>query len=272
MKLKNFFAQHPVFRYEEFAQFMIEHGVSRPASWRQQLSYHHKVGNIIRIRKSLYAVKPPFVNRDQLWIDPLLIAGQVSPNAIISHHSALELHGLAYTSFEEHIFLTEKPSKSFNFQGQTFRPVIYPKVLVEKGRVDDNVISIERQGIIIRVTDIERTVVDVLDRPDLSGGWEEVWRSLEHLVQFDPEKLIHYTLLLGNATIVAKVGFFLEQRPKHLAVNPIYIEQLLPHIPKQAHYRNRARKGRGKYFKRWHLVVPLEIVERQWEEPHVDDI
>lgn len=29
----------------------------------------------------------------------------------------------------------------------------------------------------LRVASLERTLVDVLDRPDLAGSWEEVWRS-----------------------------------------------------------------------------------------------
>ena len=36
-----------------------------------------------------------------------------------------------------------------------------------------------RSGVALRVANHERTVVDALDRPDLTGNWEEIWRSLE---------------------------------------------------------------------------------------------
>lgn len=39
MKIKEFFATHPVFRYEQFAAFMTTISTTRPESWRQQLSY-----------------------------------------------------------------------------------------------------------------------------------------------------------------------------------------------------------------------------------------
>ena len=39
--------------------------------------------------------------------------------------------------------------------------------------------TLDRQGLPIRVTGLERTLVDVLDRPALAGGWEEAWRSWE---------------------------------------------------------------------------------------------
>ena len=68
-----------------------------------------------------------------------------------------------------------------------------------------------RSGSEMRVTGLERTLVDVLDRPDLTGSWEEIWRSLESLEFFDIEQVIEYVLLLENATTAAKVGFFLER-------------------------------------------------------------
>jgi hypothetical protein len=39
--------------------------------------------------------------------------------------------------------------------------------------------------------------VDVLDRPRLSGGWEEVWRSLETIPFLDLDQVVQYALLLA---------------------------------------------------------------------------
>jgi predicted transcriptional regulator of viral defense system len=272
MKIKPFFDTHPVFRFEEFTQFMRELGVARAASWRQQLSYHRKVGNLMHIRKFLYAVKLSSIAEEDFWIDPYLIAGKATPDAILSYHTALELHNLAYTTFEELTFLAKQYTKQFTYQGQRFRSVHFPQSLVTLHQTNNNVESISRQGINIRTSTIERTIVDILDRPDLAGGWEEVWRSLDHVVHFDPEKLIEYTMLLNNATTVSKVGFFLEQRPIHLKIDSRYIDKLLPHIPKQKHYLNRSQRTKGKYIEKWRLIVPLEIIERQWEEPHANDV
>jgi predicted transcriptional regulator of viral defense system len=271
MKLRPFFENHPVFHYEEFVEYMRSLGVTQVANWRRQLSYHQKTGTLIHIRKALYAVNIT-PSKPDIWIDPFLIAGKAIRGAIIAYHSALELHGFAYSTFEEFTYLANKPIKPFTYQSQRFRSIISPKTLVKGGNEMHGVINFERQGLTIKLTSLERTIVDLLDRPDLGGGWEEIWRSLDHIVHFNAEKLVEYTLLLNNATTVAKVGFFLENRPKHLAVEPKFIEQLLPHIPNQPHYMNRDRRGDGKYFKKWQLIVPLEIIEQKWEEPHVDDI
>ena len=76
----------------------------------------------------------------------------------------------------------------------------------------------ERSGVKLRVTGHERTMVDALDRPNLTGTWEEIWRSLESVEFFDLEQVIEYTRLLENATTAAKVGFFLEQHRESLMV------------------------------------------------------
>ena len=271
-EITSFFETHPIFRFEEFAQFMQAQGTERTASVRQLLSYYHKTGRLVHLRKSLYAVKPISVAEQDFWIDPYLIAAKATLDAILGYHTALELHNLAYTTFEELIFLTVQAAKPFAYQSQRFRPVCFPQSLVVSDQTNNNVEVIQRQGVSIKVTTLERTIVDILERPDLGGGWEEVWRSLDHVLHFDPEKLIEYTLSLNNATTVAKVGFFLDQRPEHLKVDSSYIAKLLPHIPKQKHYLNRSQRTKGKYIKKWHLIVPLEIIERQWEEPHADDV
>lgn len=62
---------------------MIAQGTARSQSLRQQLSYHHKAGHLIHIRKFLYAVKP-MISQEH-WIDPYLIASRATADAIIAY-------------------------------------------------------------------------------------------------------------------------------------------------------------------------------------------
>lgn len=270
MKLKAFFESHPIFRYEEFADYMMSLGTTRPESWRQQLSYHQKVGNLIHIRRSIYAVKPYF-SHDQ-WIDPYLLASKITTDAIVAYHTALELHGCAYTTFSELISLSSKQSLPFIYAGQRFRCASQPNALINGGSTEFGIEKLKRGGLLIKLTSIERTLVDILDRPDLGGGWEEIWRSLDNVTNLDAHKVVEYALLLKNATTLAKVGFFLEQRPSHLAVDKDLINPLLAYVPKQPHYMDRLSRGQGKYFAKWRLIVPREIINRSWQEPIVEDI
>jgi predicted transcriptional regulator of viral defense system len=270
MKLNAFFDKHPVFRYEEFAEFMKMRGITKKSSHGTQLNYHHKAGRLVHIRKSLYGVKPVLTSEEHHWIDPYLIAGKATEDSVIAYHSALELHGLAYTAFEEHTFLTRQPTTSFIYKEQRYRSTSFPKPLVVAGMEMNMVESIQREGIKINITNLERTIVDVLDRPDLSGGWEEIFRSFEHITPFNQKTLVEYLLLLNNSTTVSKVGFFLEQLPKYFAIEKNTIDQLLGHIPKQAHYMDREQVS-GKYIEKWKLIVPVLVIEKKWEEPNVTD-
>lgn len=270
MKVKQFFETHPVFRYEEFAGFMASLGTDRPESWRQQLNYHQKAGHLIHIRKFLYAVKP-MLSQDP-WIDPYLLASKVTADAIIAYHSALELHGIAYTTFNEFTILSARQILPFTYVAQRIRSVSHPKILVKNSHTEFGVKVINRGGMAIKLTCLERTIVDVLDRPDLGGGWEEIWRSLDHVTQLDADKIVEYVLLLKNSTTVAKVGFFLEQRPIHLAVDKKQIQKLLPYISKQPHYMSRNHRSEGKYIEKWQLIVPVSIIKRTWEEPDAENI
>lgn len=269
MKLKLFFEAHPIFRYEEFSAFMTAAGTTRPESSRQQLSYHQKAGHLIHIRKFLYAVKPMF--SQEHWVDPYLITSRATADSIIAYHTALELHGIAYTTFNEFTFLANRQVSPFDYEGQRFRAVIQPKALRNNDHTDYGVYVMQRGGLSIKLTCLERTIVDVLDRPDLGGGWEEIWRSLDNVTQLDAARLIEYALLLNNATTIAKVGYFLEQRPSHFNLEKTPFDKLLTHIPKQPHYMSR-ESGEGKYIEKWQLIVPLAIINRTWEEPDVENI
>ena len=83
---------------------------------------------------------------------------------------------------------------------------------------------------------------------------------------FDLDKVVEYTIFLGNATTAAKVGFFLEQHTNTLMPNEDHIEHLRSHIPVKPHYMVRNGRKAGRFIREWNLIVPPEIVERQWEE------
>jgi hypothetical protein len=71
-----------------------------------------------------------------------------------------------------------------HFQGNSVRAV-WPPGLVRSGLLDFGVMTEERAGLPLRVTTLERTLVDALDRPDLAGGWEEIWRSYDDVASLN---------------------------------------------------------------------------------------
>lgn len=265
MKPNHFFAQHAVFSAAEFAK--AHNGA--PASRDSTLAYHEKHGHLLRVRRGLYVTVPAGTPPQLVAVDSYALAAKLAPDAVLGYHTALAFHGKAYSVHQRFEYLTATAARPFHFRDQEFRPVQFPKSLREAGQTLWGVKTAERSGVDLRVTSLERTLVDVLDRPDLSGGWEESWRSLASVEFFDLDRVVEYTVLLGSATIAAKVGLFLSQHREKLMVEESHLDSLRKRKPRAPHYLEPARRGEhrdGKFISEWNLVVPRALAERTWEE------
>lgn len=266
MKHEEFFRKHPVFTGEEMADYLSCCGEVGSRTKEALLAYHRKTGHVVSVRRGLYVVVPPGANRASYSADPFLVAAKLTKDAVLSYHTALELHGHAYSVQEHFIYTASRPLSPLTFRTHVFRGVRFPESLRRANKKNFGVVTVDRFGMEVRVTSLERTMVDVLSRPALSGGWEEIWRSLESVEFFDLDKVVGYALLLGNATTVAKVGFFLEQHREPLMVEEKHLKPLHDLLPKQPHYLNRDKRNSGRLVSEWNLVVPLEVLERRWME------
>lgn len=266
MKPWDFFRQHPVFTSQEYTQFLTQE--MRPGERTQEalLSYHIKAGNLVRIRRGLFAVVPKGVSPDAVVIDPYLISAKLVKDAVIAYHSALAFYGKSYSVTRQYCILTHSRSRGFMFRDDAFRLVLFPEALRRNEQEYIGVKKILHHGCQIQVTGFERTLVDMLDQPELSGGWEEVWRSLEMVEYFELDKVVEYAFLLNKATTIALLGFFLEQHQKEFLVKENYLQQLEARCPKQPHYLDKKKKSASKFISRWNLIIPIEIIEQSWKE------
>jgi predicted transcriptional regulator of viral defense system len=265
-----FFQTHPVFTAGEFYGFLRDRGASEnPQTRRNLLQYFRRRGAISPIRRGIYCSVPPGSDQESYPVDGYLLASKLAEDAVLSYHAALELHGRSYSVQNHFPYLTKKhpAGRIFTFQGMEFRSVSPPAGLVRAGREDFGIIQIDRLGQDVRVTSLERTLVDVIDRPKLSGGWEETWRSLETVPYFDIDQIVQYAILLGKRKTIAIVGLYLEQHAKELMVTETQLAILEKKRPAEPQYVTKpAFTERGKLVSRWNLVVPESIITRSWEE------
>lgn len=255
----HFFASHPVFTKDEFVAFL---GGGSPRTRDAQLNYHTRTGRILRIRRGLYFAPSGMSTAP----DPYLIASRMAPDAVLAYHTALDFYGKAHSHRSVLTYLTAKAARAARFRESAFRGVRYPKSLRTKRQHQLGVRTEDRQGLAVRVTGLGRTLVDVLDRPDLSGGWEEIWRSLESIEYFELDIVVEYALSLRNATTSAKVGFYLEQHRESLMVEERHLERLRARRPRGCHYLARTHAKGGRLVSGWNLIVPEALLKRSWEE------
>ena len=266
MKHDTFFRRHPVFTSEELSEHLSTNGKVGNRARESLLAYYKNTGRLVRIRRGLYAVVPPDSDHRSHPVDPYLIAAKLTLDAVLSHHTALQFFGRAYSVWQEFTYQSERPLREMTFRERKFRGTRFPKALLRSGKKYFGVSTVAYSGVSLKVAGLERTLVDVLHRPWFSGGWEEVWRSLESVEFFDLDTIVEYCILLENASTASRVGFYLEQHREELMVEECHLRQLRVHRPRQPHYLDRSRRESGKLFPDWNLVVPTEVVERSWSE------
>ncbi len=265
MRPSDFFAEHPVFRVEDFLRVHVDEGGRSRQTSASLLKQHVAAGNLVHPRRGLYATVPRGVQAGDHVVDAFLLAGGHSADAVLAYHAALQFHGRAYSSWSRLHVLTAGRSKPWSWRGVEVVPVLVPVALRSLPGWGGGVVQRRHAGGLVQVTTLERTLVDVLHRPALAGGWEEIWRSLEMVEYFELDAVLEHALRLGSAVTVGRLGYFLEQHRDSLLVEESTLSALERHAPSGPRYLDPGRAP-GRYFRRWNLIVPERVVERGWEE------
>ncbi len=256
MKPETFLITHSLFTREEFAAVLRERGRTR-ATVDSHLARWLRNGRIERVKRGVFVRCADSDGQLEHAPDFIALASRMAPDGAVAFHTALEAHGFAQSVFENLTFVTWTKCKPSVFRGRRFIPVRPRAPLSAADDGEHWMEHAERAGVEFRTTTLERTLVDVLDRPALAGGVEEVWRSLLSVTAIDPAAIEEYVTLLGNKTLAAKVGFFLESRREQLVVPDGMLERLRGRIPRSPVYMDRTRKGR--LVSDWALIVPVEL-------------
>ncbi len=181
-------------------------------------------GRLLRVRAGLYAVVARGTDAIAAPVDPYLVATKLAPDGTLAYHAARQFWGKAYSVWQRFHFVTETGTRALRFRGLEFVPVKVPLPIRQLSTSERHVTEQRHAGGTVRVTTLERTLVNVLDVPSNAGGWEEVWRSLEMV------------------------------EDKHL-------DPLRRLRPRQPRYLD-ARRKPGKLVAAWNLIVPDDVLLR----------
>ena len=265
LRPRDFFATHPVFTHGEFVAAHTANGRS-PRTSNSLLSKQVANGRLLRVKRGVYASVPVGVEPQDFQPDPSLVATHLRDDAVVACHSALAFHGHAYSTWWRTQYLTAARVRPFTFRGVEYFGIQAPVAVRDLPDFGGGVQVRPHAGGQVRVTSLERSLVDLLHAPEHGGGWEEIWRSLESVEFFDLVSVIKHTLRLGSALTIARVGFFLEQHREEWMVEDGHLETLARRTPTQPSYLDRRREP-GKLVQPWNLIVPEQVLHRLWEEP-----
>lgn len=124
----------------------------------------------------------------------------------ISYYSALEIHEMTIQPVFTVYVSTPKRKTPKEILGATFRFIyVQPKDI---WGIEEIWVTPSQK---VKVSDLERTIVDCLDRPDLCGGIGEIAKGIwSKRDQIDYWKLVEYTKRLGRSSVAKRLGFLLE--------------------------------------------------------------
>ena len=101
--------------------------------------------------------------------------------------------------FSEVQVFTEKRYNPFTYNGLEYKFFSY----TAKG----GIMRLEQNAEIV-VTDLERTVVDCIDRIDLAGGLEELVTALNGITHLDEQALLSYLKEYNKKFVYKKQAFY----------------------------------------------------------------
>ena len=262
-KTASFLSAHPVFTRAEFAA-AFGHPAGG-ANVTSLLRHHLRAGNIKRVSREVFAAVPAHLPAERMVIDRFAAASKLRPDGVLGFHSALELHGIAYSEFNEVQLVSTGRTERVDLPFGACRFVTPPKALAAVGKIDYLTTTMDRHGVTVRVTAVERTVVDVLHRPELAGGAEEVLKSLDLVRYLDPAKVADYVELLDNRSLASVSGWWLEKRRAALGVTDNVLARLRARLPRSKHYALGAEPGDAVLVEPWRVLLPAQAVDAAFE-------
>lgn len=209
---------YPVFTKAEVYQLSTSENAGSIALWRLM-----KQGYVLKIRNNLYTCIHPVTKMPNA--DRFQIACAISTDAYISHISALEYYGLYdQIQYEVYVSCTHK-FNDFQFEGYHYHYV------PSKSKLG---IFSPQMG--IKITDIEKTLIDSIKDANKIGGIESVIAAIELMNDINEEKLLLYLQYYNHQFLYQKTGLILKQFKEQFGLSQGFFDICKQHIGKSKRY------------------------------------
>lgn len=206
-----------------------------------------KKGLIKQIKKNLYAVMS--LETEEPVANYFEIASKIAKEGFVSYHSSLEYYGLANQVYSNVYVSTAEKNKVISFEDRDY-------LCLNR----DCSFGISQIGL-IRISDLERSVLDSIKDFEKIGGIEELLRCLDMVSFLDEEKLIDYLEQYNSRFLYQKTGYLLSFFPK-IKLSSKFFDICLNHIGSSSRYLySELQQELCVFDKKWNLCVPGNLFE-----------
>lgn len=214
-------------------------------------------GVAARLKPGLYALVPFDLGRERQYAgDPLVVAREIvrGKDYYISHASAMEIHGMTTQPQLVVVVSSPKPQRSMTALGVEFRFVRCQRRHLF-GITEHWVTKQEK----VRVSDLERTIIDGLKLSGHCGGLTEVAKGLCMRRQdVTVGRLVQYARRIGAGAVVRRLGFLLETYEMAAAPD---LDRLRAGLTATYVRLDPVLPAEGKRLHRWRLQLNVEPEE-----------
>lgn len=220
------------------------------AGMANTLQRYSRMGLLRHVRRNLHCMNDVVTGNP--LADRFEIASHISPSSYVAYHTALEFHGLAHQTFYTNYVMSRSRFSNFEFDGSEF--------IWCSDTIGDIGVASPNGNEKVRITDLERTIIDCFDRIDRAGGIEELLHCMEGILIVNEDKMTKYLECYGKAFLYQKTGYLLERIKEQAHISEGFIEMC----------RGKGHKAVKKltndsdsdtYIKQWNLYIPYSIIK-----------
>ena len=220
------------------------------------LSRWTKQGWLRRVGSGAYVpVQLDLLDARQVVQDPWILVPTLFDPCYIGGRTAAEHWDLTEQMFRDVLVYTARatPSRTVERQGAVYTLRHIREELIFGTR------TVWRGQTRVAVSNVHRTIIDMLDNPAVGGGIQHVSECFAHYLQrkdADPRMLIEYALRHGNGAIFKRLGFLAELHERGRAIT----REARKHLTK-GHAKLDPSIACPRLVTRWRLRVPESWAE-----------
>lgn len=177
------------------------------------------------------------------------IASKIAEDSFVCYHSALEYYGVA-----NQVFNSITVASKIRFNSFIFNDIEY---LRKSFKHNVQIINIISSG--VRITSLERTIIDCLDDINEAGGIEEILNALEQIRILDEHKLLEVLKTYNSVFLYQKVGFVLEHYKEKFMLSNSFFDECKKHLTNQVKYFVADEYSEITYNSTWKLMAPQNL-------------
>ena len=213
------------------------------------LRYKSK-GLIVSVKKNLYAaINPETMAAAATSFE---IASCINEHSYVSHHSAFTYYGMANQVSTKLYVSSPARFNNFEFNGTAYVYVHH--------NINSGIVSPTPR---VRITDMERTILDSIKDFTKIGGLEELLRCLLMVTFVDDAKLLFYLTEYNNQFLYQKTGYILSHYREEMKLSSEFFDECKKKIgqSKRYLYPELKKDKAASYSREWGLCVPTDLLK-----------